>query len=93
MELILSLVAGAAGGNLADGLTRPGGLGSLVGSLAGVLGGALGVWILAASWAGGDGALAAFGDAGAVLRAIGSGALGGGAMVMVLGQIRKRLAG
>ncbi|MGB3280168.1 MAG: hypothetical protein WBA92_13330 [Pseudorhodobacter sp.] len=90
MELIISLIAGALGGNVAGGLLKNLSQGPLLKSILGVLGGGLGGQILGMLGAGG---MAGGGmDIAGIVGAIASGGVGGGALMAVVGVIRKMIA-
>lgn len=90
MELIISLIAGALGGNVAGGLLKNLSQGPLLNSILGVLGGGLGGQILGMLGAGG---MAGGGmDIAGIVGAIASGGVGGGALMAVVGVIRKMIA-
>ena len=91
MELLISLISGAIGGNVAAGLLKNLNLGLLVNSLAGIVGGGLGGQVF--TWAGfgglaqsatPNGAL----DPTALTSQIAAGALGGAALLLALGMMR-----
>ena len=90
MEILISLIAGAVGGNVAGGLLKKFDMGLLINSLAGILGGGLGGQILGALGAGG---LAGGGtDLSGIIGQLASGGVGGGAVLVILGLIRKALS-
>ncbi len=92
---IISLVSGAVGGNVAGALMKDSSLGTLGNSVAGILGGGLGSYVLGAL---GIGAAASAGaDAGSldirsILGMVGSGGVGGGIVMAVIGMIKKAMA-
>lgn len=92
MELLIQLVAGILGGNAAGAALKNKSLGPVGNSIAGLLGGGIGGQILQAlgfaADSGGAGAL----DAGAVLSALASGGVGGGALMTLIGLIKPMLA-
>ena len=90
MELIISLIAGAVGGNVAGGLLKNANMGVLINSIAGIAGGGLGAAILGALGMGGmaDGGT----DIGSILGTVASGGVGGGAALAVIGLIRNAMA-
>ena len=90
MELLISLIAGAAGGNVAGGLLKNANLGVLLNSVAGVVGGGLGGQIL--SMLGTGGAAAGGTDIGAIIGQVASGGVGGGALLAIIGLIRNAMA-
>jgi uncharacterized membrane protein YeaQ/YmgE (transglycosylase-associated protein family) len=90
MELIISLIAGALGGNVAGGLLKNLSQGPMLNSILGVLGGGLGGQVLGMLGAGG---MASGGmDIAGIVGAIASGGVGGGALMAVVGVIRKMIA-
>ena len=90
MELIISLIAGAVGGNVAGGLLKNANMGVLINSAAGIAGGGLGGAILGALGAGGlaDGGL----DIGGILGTVATGGVGGGVLLAVIGLIKNAMA-
>ena len=80
MEWIISLLTGAAGGNLAGALLKKLSLGTIGNSIAGILGGA-----------GGQGILASLGGltGNAMLDSLLGGGVGGGVVMAVIGLIKK----
>ncbi|MGK7654745.1 hypothetical protein ACSQ76_20825 [Roseovarius sp. B08] len=95
MDLLISLIAGAIGGNIAGGLVRTLNLGFLVNSLAGTLGGAMGGQALGLMALGGlaqtaphDAAL----DPTALAIELAAGGLGGAACLLVAGLLRNLVA-
>ncbi|MFT7059511.1 MAG: hypothetical protein ACJASV_002020 [Pseudorhodobacter sp.] len=89
MELIISLIAGAIGGNGAGAVLKKLNQGPLLNSILGILGGGLGGQILGMLGAGG--AVAGGGDLGSIIGAIASGGVGGGALLAVFGVARKAM--
>jgi hypothetical protein len=91
-SLIISLLSGAAGGNIAGGLLKNASLGLIGNSLAGLVGGGLGGKILggllgvAAAKAGGGL------DIGSIIGSVVSGGAGGGVLMTVIGLIRQMMA-
>ena len=90
---MVSLLSGAAGGNVAGAGLKNLSLGTLWNSVAGIVGGGLGGMILgmlipslgavAASKAGGSGL-----DIGAIIAQLAGGGIGGGALMAIIGVIR-----
>ena len=80
MEWIISLLTGAAGGNLAGALFKKLSLGTIGNSIAGILGGA-----------GGQGILASLGGltGNGMLDSLLGGGVGGGVVMAVVGLIKK----
>ena len=88
VSLIISLLSGAVGGNVAGAALKDQSLGTLGNSLAGILGGGAGGVILQAlGVATGGGGL----DLGAVLSNIASGGVGGGLLMVVIGILKSTL--
>jgi uncharacterized membrane protein YeaQ/YmgE (transglycosylase-associated protein family) len=95
MELIISLISGAVGGNVAGGLMKNFSLGTVGNSVAGVVGGGLGSSVL--GMMGGpaaDVAEAAGGgmDIGSLLGTVATGGVGGGVLLAVVGVIKNMMA-
>ncbi|CAM1350756.1 MULTISPECIES: hypothetical protein [Tenacibaculum] len=78
MELIISLLTGALGGNLAGALLKKFSMGTLWNSVVGILGGALGSQLL--------GTLGI--DLGGILGSIAGGGVGGGVLMVIIGLIK-----
>ena len=94
MDLLISLIAGAIGGNIAGGLSPRLNLGVLINSLAGVLGGALGGHALGLLGFGGLAQTApdsAALDPTALATQLAAGGLGGGACLLATGLLRNLL--
>jgi uncharacterized membrane protein YeaQ/YmgE (transglycosylase-associated protein family) len=90
ISLIISLISGAVGGNVAGAVLKDQSLGTLGNSLAGILGGGAGSMILQVL-----GILSASGgglDLGTVLGNIASGGVGGGLLMVVIALIKGILA-
>jgi hypothetical protein len=89
VSLIISLLSGAVGGNVAGAALKDQSLGTVGNSLVGILGGGAGSLILQAlGVATGGGGL----DLGAVLGSIASGGVGGGLLMVVIGILKSALA-
>lgn len=89
IPLIIQLVSGAAGGNVAGSLMKNFSLGTLGNSLVGILGGGLGgqlLGMLGVSTGTGDM------DIGSIIGSIASGGVGGGALLAVIGVVKKVLS-
>lgn len=93
VTLIIQLISGALGGNVAGALFKNISLGTLGNSIAGIVGGGLGAQILgsllnlpmATSAAGGL-------DVMAILTQIASGGAGGGVLMAIIGILRSMMA-
>jgi hypothetical protein len=94
VALLIQLVSGAAGGNLAGALMKNFSLGPVGNSILGILGGGLGGQLLHMLTAGG--ATAATGasglDLGSVVSSIAGGGIGGGLLMAIVGAIRSGMA-
>jgi uncharacterized membrane protein YeaQ/YmgE (transglycosylase-associated protein family) len=85
--LIINLVAGAVGGNLAGAAFKNINLGTLGNSIAGVIGGGLGGWLLGYTpLAVPPGAAMGIGS---IVSAILSGGVGGGVLMAIVGFIKQ----
>ena len=90
VSLLIQLVSGAAGGNVAGALLKNISLGTLGNSLAGIVGGGIGGQILAqvlhmAPAAGGL-------DIGSILTQVAGGGVGGGGLMAIIGLVRSMMA-
>ena len=90
--LIIQLISGAAGGNIAGAILKQFNLGPVGNSIVGILGGGLGGQILAMLGAGGSGAAASGLDIGAIVSGIAGGGVGGGVLLAIVGLIRQQMA-
>jgi hypothetical protein len=89
LPLIIQLISGAAGGNLAGKALNNLSLGTLWNSVAGILGGGIGGKVLGSlGMAVASGGL----DIGSIIGSIASGGVGGGVLMAVIGLIKKALA-
>lgn len=89
VALLIQLISGAVGGNLAGSLLKNASLGTLGNSIAGILGGGLGGQILGAL---GVASSAGSMDVAGILSSIAGGGVGGGVLMAVIGLIKKALA-
>jgi uncharacterized membrane protein YeaQ/YmgE (transglycosylase-associated protein family) len=88
-QIIISLLSGAAGGNITGGLFRNLNLGVLWNSVAGLVGGGIGGQLLGMlGMAGAGGGM----DVSAIIGQVVSGGLGGSALLAFVGAIRNILA-
>ena len=90
VPLLISLVTGAIGGNAAGSVLKKFSLGTLGNSLAGILGGGLGGTIL--QQLGMNAAPSGSLDLSSIIGSLASGGVGGGAVVAVIGMIKKAMA-
>ncbi len=84
MEWLISLVAGAVGGNLGGAIFKNLSLGTVMNSIAGILGGAGGMSLMNSLNASSGNAL---------LNQLGGGAVGGTVVMAVIGLIKKVMGG
>jgi uncharacterized membrane protein YeaQ/YmgE (transglycosylase-associated protein family) len=93
VSLIIQLISGALGGNVAGSLLKNLSLGTLGNTLAGVVGGGLGGQILGSFLTGGAPAVAAAGglDLPAILSQVAGGGVGGGVLMAIVGLIRNMM--
>ena len=91
VNLIIQLVAGAAGGNLAGSLLKQYNLGTLGNSIAGIVGGGLGGQLLGMLV--GTGASGGGMDIGSLIAQVAGGGVGGGILMVLVGLIRQALGG
>lgn len=87
--LIISLVSGAVGGNIAGALMKDKNLGPLLNSVAGVLGGGVGAAILHFFGVGGAGGEL---DLAAIAQSVASGGVGGGVLLAIVAFVKDQLA-
>lgn len=89
-SLIIQLLSGAAGGNVAGKLLKQFDLGPVGNSIAGILGGGLGGQILGMLGAGG--ASAGGLDVGSILSSVAGGGVGGSVLMIIVGLIRSAMS-
>ncbi len=95
LELIISLVAGAIGGNVAGALLKNSSLGMAGNTIAGVIGGGIGGKLLGMMGAGGvaDAAVATSGmDISSIIGQLASGGVGGGVLMAIVGLVKGMMA-
>ncbi len=91
INLLISLVSGAAGGNIAGAAMPEKSLGTLGNSLSGILGGGIGGYLLQALGVLASSAQATGGsglDIGSILANVGSSGVGGAILMAVIGLIK-----
>ena len=89
IPLLVQLVSGAAGGNAAGALMKNLSLGTLGNSLVGILGGGIGGQLLGLlGLATGAGEM----DVAGILGSVAGGGVGGGALMAVIGMVKKAMA-
>jgi uncharacterized membrane protein YeaQ/YmgE (transglycosylase-associated protein family) len=89
LALIISLVSGAVGGNVAGTLFKNINLGTAGNSIAGILGGGLGGYILSLL---GISAPQGGVDIGSIVGSIASGGVGGGVLMAIVGFVKQAMA-
>lgn len=87
MELIIGLISGAVGGNVAAGLLKNLNQGVLINSISGIVGGGLGGTILSMLGASAGGGM----DIASILSQVAGGGIGGGVVLAIVGMVRKQL--
>ena len=94
LPLIIQLVSGAVGGNLAGKLMKGSSMGTLWNSVAGILGGGLGGKVLGMLGLGGAAATEASTgmDLTGILGSVAGGGVGGGILMAIIGVIKKAMA-
>jgi len=94
LPLIIQLVSGAVGGNVAGKLMKNFDLGTLWNSVAGILGGGLGGQVLGMLGVGGAAAAESSTgmDVTSILGSVAGGGVGGGIVMAVIGMIKKAMA-
>ncbi|HKM70083.1 MAG TPA: hypothetical protein VJX94_08505 [Stellaceae bacterium] len=94
--LIIQLVAGGVGGNIAGSALKQYDLGTIGNTIAGVVGGGVGAQIIGALLGGGAGAAVAGAgglDIGSIIGQIASGGVGGGILMVIVGLIKQAIGG
>jgi len=89
-SLIIQLLSGAAGGNLAGAALKKFSLGSVGNSIVGILGGGLGGQLVSMI-SGGAGAASGGLDAGSIISSVVGGGVGGGVLMTIIGLIRQAM--
>ncbi|HSG94473.1 MAG TPA: hypothetical protein VLA28_03060 [Afifellaceae bacterium] len=88
-QLIIQLISGAVGGNIAGAAMKEHSLGTVYNSIAGIVGGGIGGQLLAAIVP----ALAGGGlDIGSIIGNIAGGGVGGAILMVIVGMIKKAMA-
>ena len=91
-QLIISLIAGAVGGNGAGAIMKNLSLGTLGNSIVGLLGGGLGTKILEMLMGGGAAAATGDMDIGSIISSVASGGVGGGVLLAIVGMLKGMMA-
>jgi len=87
LPLIINLISGAAGGNVAGALMKKFSLGGLGNSIVGILGGGLGGQLLGMAGLGGGEGM----DLGGILSSVAGGGVGGGVLMAIIGVIKNAM--
>jgi hypothetical protein len=93
--LLIQLISGAAGGNIAGTILKKFSLGPVGNSIVGILGGGLGGQLLGMLGASGTGAAAAAAsglDIGSIVSSLAGGGVGGGVLMAIVGLIRQQMS-
>jgi len=94
--LIIQLISGAVGGNIAGSALKQYDLGTVGNTIAGIVGGGVGAQIIGALFGGGgESAAAGAGglDIGSIIGQIASGGVGGGVLMVIIGLIKQAMGG
>ena len=91
LALIIQLVSGAVGGNIAGGLLKDVSLGTLGNTLVGILGGGLGGQLLSMLGVGGAETAGSV-DIASIVSQVAGGGVGGGVLLVIVGLIKNALA-
>ena len=89
--LIIQLISGAVGGNVAGALLKKLSLGTVGNSIVGIIGGGIGGQILAALGMGGAAAAGGLDFAG-IISSIAGGGVGGGVLMAIVGLLKRLFA-
>ncbi|HSI24076.1 MAG TPA: hypothetical protein VK952_00490 [Methylotenera sp.] len=91
LGLIIQLISGAVGGNVAGSLMKNANLGPVLNSIIGILGGGLGGQLLAMLGVGGAEAAGTM-DIASIVTQVAGGGIGGGVLLAIVGQIKNAMA-
>ncbi len=91
LGLIIQLISGAVGGNVAGSLMKNASLGPVLNSIIGVLGGGLGGQLLAMLGVGGAEAAGTM-DIASIVTQVAGGGIGGGVLLAIVGLIKNAMA-
>ena len=92
LGLIIQLVSGAVGGNVAGGLMKNASLGTALNSVVGVIGGGLGGQIISMLGMGGAAVAGGGMDIVSIISQVAGGGVGGGVLLAVIGLIKGAMA-
>jgi hypothetical protein len=93
VALIIQLVSGAIGGNIAGGALKQYDLGTVGNSIAGIIGGGIGGQVLSMILGGGGAASTGNLDLASIVTQIAGGGVGGGILMVIIGIIRQAMSG
>ncbi|MFS4466348.1 hypothetical protein [Maribacter sp. 2210JD10-5] len=88
LPLIIQLISGAVGGNVAGKLLPKLSLGTLGNSISGILGGGVGGYLLGMLGLGTDGGM----DVSGILGSVAGGGVGGGVIMAIIGAIKNAMS-
>ena len=91
LGLIIQLISGAVGGNIAGSLMKDANLGPILNSIVGILGGGLGGQLLAMLGVGGAETAGSM-DIATVVTQVAGGGIGGGVLLAIVGLIKHAMA-
>ena len=91
LGLIIQLISGAVGGNVAGSLMKNADLGPVLNSVVGILGGGLGGQLLAMLGVGGAEAAGTM-DIASIVTQVAGGGIGGGVLLAIVGLIKNAMA-
>ena len=92
LALIIQLISGAVGGNIAGSLMKNASLGTALNSIIGILGGGLGGQLLETLGLGGAAAAGGGLDIASIIGQIAGGGVGGGVLLAIVGLVKKAMA-
>ena len=88
LPLIIQLISGAVGGNIAGSLLKNASLGKVGNSILGILGGGIGGYLLSILGIDTSGGM----DIAGILGSIAGGGVGGGVLMAIIGLIKKAIS-
>jgi len=91
LGLIIQLISGAVGGNIAGSLMKNANMGTLLNSVIGILGGGRGGQVLAMLGMGGAAAAGGM-DIASILSQVASGGVGGGILLAIISLVKNAMA-
>ncbi|HAF01265.1 MAG TPA: hypothetical protein DCO68_06040 [Methylophilaceae bacterium] len=91
LGLIIQLISGAVGGNIAGSLMKDSSMGTLLNSVVGILGGGLGGQLLGMLGVGGAAAAGSM-DIGSIISQVAGGGVGGAVLLAIIGMIKNAMA-